>query len=121
MGHGLRPTHARSSPPRSEWQSLLLGWLGWLDRRHGSRPPDHNRLHHEQNGEKSPRRSAHLAVLSTGLRRDKIGRHTRRYHVQREAAHAARQNLSQRLAPGNVTLIDLSLGGWTVQMLYVAA
>jgi len=31
-----------------------------------------------------------------------------------EAAHAARQNLSQRLAPGNVTLIDLGLGGWTV-------
>jgi len=38
-----------------------------------------------------------------------------------EAARAARQNLSQRLAPGNVTLIDLCLGGWTVQMLYVAA
>jgi len=38
-----------------------------------------------------------------------------------EAAHAARQNLSQRLAPGNVTLIDLGLGGWTVQMLCVAA
>jgi hypothetical protein len=38
-----------------------------------------------------------------------------------EAAHAARQNLNQRLAPGNVTLIELSLGVWTVQILYVAA
>jgi hypothetical protein len=28
-----------------------------------------------------------------------------------EAARAALQNLSQRLAPGNVTLIDLGLGG----------
>jgi len=31
-----------------------------------------------------------------------------------EAAYAARPNLSQRLAPRNVTLIDLGLGGWTV-------
>ena len=67
----LRPAHAALAAPGTR---RILGWLGWLDGDHGSRPTHDDQLRHEQHGDRHPRLGARRRLRP---RRVPRGRHRR--------------------------------------------